>query len=283
MTTGSRIEKDTQEFMMNRFFHTRRRIMQMGGKVLFLPFAYSSLPLISVKEFREKSMDQKSDIEAIGQLLKSKESHCWLFTGDSITQGAKHTHGYRSYPEIFQERIRWEMGRTQDVIVNTGISGQTTVQVLDDFERRVARFMPSVVFIMLGTNDCAGERIKKDLFRQNLLTTISKIRTLKAIPVLQTPNIILSAYAPERKSLPDYISEIREIANQKALILIDHHQHWNDSLSNSMTDVYKLWLNDPLHPNQYGHQQMARLIFKELKMFDARASTCGAPNYEGIH
>lgn len=51
MTTGSRIEKDTQEFMMNKFFHTRRRIMQMGGKVLFLPFAYSSLPLISVKEF----------------------------------------------------------------------------------------------------------------------------------------------------------------------------------------------------------------------------------------
>lgn len=54
----------------------------------------------------EFSADDKVQIKSI---LEGKESANWVFTGNSITQGAKHTHGMRAYPEIFSERIRWEM------------------------------------------------------------------------------------------------------------------------------------------------------------------------------
>ena len=46
-----------------------------------------------------------------------------MFTGDSITHGALHTMGWRSYPEHFAERVRWELGRMRDIVINTGISG----------------------------------------------------------------------------------------------------------------------------------------------------------------
>ena len=51
------------------------------------------------------------DLRVLTTLLADKKQPItWLFTGDSITHVAKHTGGYRSYPELFSERIRWELG-----------------------------------------------------------------------------------------------------------------------------------------------------------------------------
>src|SRR5581483_4932046 len=92
---------------------------------------------------------KKSDpFAAIKAVLKRKEPAIWLFTGDSITHGALHTLGWRSYPEHFAERVRWEMRRMRDVVINTGISGDTTNGLLADFEWRVLQFKPTVVSIM---------------------------------------------------------------------------------------------------------------------------------------
>ena len=51
----------------------------------------------------------------------------WLFTGDSITQGAAHIGEARSYPQLFEEWIRYQMGRSHDFVVNTAISGQPAI------------------------------------------------------------------------------------------------------------------------------------------------------------
>ncbi|MBR9777574.1 MAG: SGNH/GDSL hydrolase family protein, partial [Cytophagales bacterium] len=108
----------------------------------------------SPKLYRKKAVSAfthsgKNDKEKIALLLKGKTSLIWVFTGDSITHGAKHTHGYRSYPEIFSERIRWELGRVRDLVINTGISGNTSRNILDDFEWRVKQFKPNVGSIMI--------------------------------------------------------------------------------------------------------------------------------------
>src|SRR6266571_3512165 len=107
---------------------------------------------------RFESITNAADDLAVIQARVADQSApiTWVFTGDSITHGASHTHGERSYPEHFAERVRWEMGRRRDVVVNTGISGDTADGILKDFEHRVARFKPDVVSIMIGMNDCAG-------------------------------------------------------------------------------------------------------------------------------
>src|SRR5437763_63070 len=82
----------------------------------------------------------------------------WLFNGDSITHGALHTFGWRDYVELFHERLRFELARGMDVVINTAISGDSTRGLLETFDWRVAQFRPDVVFLMIGMNDCSTSR-----------------------------------------------------------------------------------------------------------------------------
>jgi acyl-CoA thioesterase I len=225
------------------------------------------------------------DIERIAALLKKKDPLIWLFTGDSITHGAKHTGGYRSYPEIFGERIRWEMGRVRDIVINTGISGNTAQSIIHDFDWRVKQFRPSVVSLMIGTNDCAeSKNISREVFRQNLVILLTMIRDLGSVPVLHTPNVIIQAKAPERARLPEYVDVIRDIAGKLQLILVDNYGYWQNAIKEmGEKNLFGKWLNDPLHPNGAGHSEIARLMFRELSIFDPQAATCGGPYYEGEH
>ena len=58
------------------------------------------------------------DKRQVTSIIEGKEPVNWVFCGNSITQGAKHTHGMRGYPEIFSERIRWELQRPYDFITD---------------------------------------------------------------------------------------------------------------------------------------------------------------------
>ena len=77
------------------------------------------------------------DLDYISKKLKSDFPATWVFTGDSITHGASHTNGFRSYPEHFAERVRYELERFQDIIINTGISGDTADKILESFDWRM--------------------------------------------------------------------------------------------------------------------------------------------------
>jgi acyl-CoA thioesterase I len=225
------------------------------------------------------------DLEHIAGFLKEKDPLIWLFTGDSITQGAKHTQGYRSYPEIFGERMRWELGRTRDIVINTGISGNTTRVILDDFDWRVRQFKPSVVSLMIGTNDCAETRnISPEVFGNNLDYLLNLIRDINSVPVFHTPNVIIREKAPERARLDEYVKVMRNIAEQKQVILVDNYAWWQNEIENfGEAAVFRKWLNDPLHPNGAGHAEIARLMFRKLSIYDPESPTCGGPYYEGEH
>src|SRR5690606_38247665 len=94
------------------------------------------------------------DFEKLTKLLKDSQPVTWVFTGDSITQGAHHTYNGRCYPEIISERMRWELRRIFDIMINSGVNGTNTKYLLDNFDWYVTRFQPSVVSVMYGINDC---------------------------------------------------------------------------------------------------------------------------------
>ena len=230
------------------------------------------------------SVPDASDLDRIRELLKQKAPVKWLFTGDSITAGVGHTHGYRSYPEIFGERIRMGLQHKRDIVINTGVSGDTSQDILDDFDWRITQFKPAVVSLMIGTNDCAKKEMSTEIFEANLNTLLIKIRKLGAIAILQTPNMIIVEKAPERTNLFDYIAVIQNIAKKGKLILVDNWTYWRETLQiDPEVNVFKNWLNDPLHPNGTGHSEIARLMFKELSIFDPADPTCGGKYYEGEH
>lgn len=210
-------------------------------------------------------------MKRISQLLQSSEPIKWLFYGDSITHGAFHTFGSRDYAEHFDERVRFELGRYNDVIINTAISGNTTRELLDGFDWRVRQFSPHVVFIMIGMNDCCETRqLSPEEFRSNLQKICSQLGEINALPVLQTTCPILPGTTPDREPyFAEYMQIVRNTAQENNLPLIDHHQYWKNH-----SDKLYYWMSNPFHPNASGHLVFAHTLFRELGIFDANSNVC---------
>lgn len=261
---------------------TRRAFFQKTFLYIPLPIAISTLltsctaSKIGVKaEGIKLQKTGDTDFQALQKLLATKKPLKWVFSGDSITQGAKHTNGFRSYSEVFSERVRWEMGRGRDFIINTAISGHTSQDILNDFDWRIGQFNPQVVSIMIGTNDANNQKVPLTVFEENLTQLIARSRKLGAIPILQTPNIIMENKAPERVKLSEYVKVICKVSEEHNVILIDNWHYWKKVMeTDSNNEVYTKWLKDPLHPSGYGHIELARLVFKTLSIFDAKSFTC---------
>jgi len=214
-----------------------------------------------------------SDLQKVKARLAGREPITWVFTGDSITHGALHTLGWRSYPEHFAERVRWEMRRMRDVVINTGISGDTIPGVSADLDWRVLQFKPAVVSLMFGMNDCGKGRDNREAFRTGLVALVERVQAGGAIPILNTPNTVYVAKSAGREDLPAYADIVREYALANNLILVDHWKHWEAAKPDQETLLP--WIEDQsIHPGVYGHREFAKEIFRVLGIYDDASPTC---------
>jgi lysophospholipase L1-like esterase len=209
--------------------------------------------------------------ETLRQLLASPEPVKWVFTGDSITHGALHTFGWRDYVELFAERVRFELGRGMDLVINTAISGHTTRELLAGFDWRIGHLRPHAVFVMIGMNDCSADRgIGLQEFGANLEQLAHRIRRLPAIPVLQTTCPILPGQSPERTPhFPAYMDAVRSTAAALGLPLIDHERFWRERAGSHF-----YWMSDPFHPNECGHRAFAMCLYEVLGIYDPASHAC---------
>ncbi len=211
-------------------------------------------------------------MERVKKLLKGEKPLTWVFYGDSITHGAVHTFGWRDYTELFAERVRYELGRTMDIIIDSAISGDNTRGLIESFDWRVGRFNPDIVFVMIGMNDCSENNpIGLDEFAGNLERLADMITKAGAISIMQTTCPIIPHHAPDREPyFPSYMDAIRKVSADKNLPLIDHTKYWQE---NSEKLFY--WMSNAFHPNEMGHRAFAKLIFQSLDIWDVENSyTC---------
>jgi lysophospholipase L1-like esterase len=209
----------------------------------------------------------------VARRLSEAASTTWVFTGDSITHGALYTEGWRSYPEHFAERVRWELRRFQDVVINTGVIGEGSARLLANLDARVLRFRPDVALVMIGMNNAVSGIAGRPQFRDNLYEIVGRIREAETIPVLQTPNTIFEPNARRWSDLPAYVDIIREVARETSSALVDHWQHWREAKPDPAQVLD--WLQDQsIHPNVYGHRALARHLCRALGIFDPASLTC---------
>lgn len=215
-------------------------------------------------------------LEGIWQLLDGVQPVTWVFTGDGVTHGARHTSGARCFPELFAERIRWELRRLLDVVINTGVEGAKCNNLQSDLEWRVTRFEPDVVFVTMGLHDSiAGARGALE-FRRHLAEVVDELEADGAIVVLNTPNPVLPQEDERFAHLPQYVEQIRSISDELQIPLVDHWAHWERVCPGDA--ALAQWLGrDGIHPNGQGHRQMARLVLHRLGLFDRQSPTCHVP------
>ncbi len=251
------------------------KILIMMMALLFAPCQMASAqqndkygPVEDVLKYNQSLPDFKTLHQLAGD--KSKPI-IWVITGDSITHGAMHTHGWRSYPEHWMERVKWEMRRLDDIVIDSGISGEITTGLLKQFDWRIGQFKPSVVSINLGVNDCTKMgKAQIGAYKKNLEELVSKVRKLKAIPILQVPNTLATGQGAQ--ILPEFSRVIREVAVKNKVLLVDHEYHWKKYVTDET--VRKAWMNDAVHPNGKGHMEMFKKMAADLGFFDQNSPAC---------
>lgn len=206
-----------------------------------------------------------ADLDRMRELVASDQPLTWVFTGDSITHGLVHTRGARNYVDHLHELIRGDLGRVQDTVINTAITGWRADLILGEFARRVADWHPDVVSLMIGTNDCTttwlDPVIEPDAFESSIAEFVRRVRDIGAIPALQTPPVVDLLHAPDRHRIGEFAQRIRDVAAHDAVILVDQHARFADfSTGTGPGNEGMPWglLDDAFHPNAAGHALLAR-------------------------
>ena len=188
--------------------------------------------------------------------------------------GARHTHGWRDYTQLFAERVRCDLRRHRDLILNAAVDGSTSLDCLADLDRVLGAYRPDVAMLMIGTNDSAMDRrISPERCKNALRAIVAKLREVGAHVVLQTPNPIISSLAsPYRRKFGAMVRTIRETAVLEKLPLIDHFMNWERLFRGSSAPSATHYMCDGIHPNAFGHALLAHHLFGSLGICDAGAS-----------
>jgi len=203
------------------------------------------------------------DFQLVKDVLAGKKPAVWVFAGDGVTLGARHTGGQRNYCEHFAEEIRFGLGRPLDVVINTSSHGETSRSLLEDLEWRALRFQPAVVSVMIGLNDAAAGSEGRVEFRKNLEHIIACLRAEQAIPLLHTPPRIDLDRAAAHGDLRAYVRIVRDVSCELDVPCVDHWAFWKEVAT--IEPVGKNWLaGDGLNPTAAGHRAMADLLFRSL-------------------
>lgn len=212
-----------------------------------------------------------TDAAGLRSLLTADAPLTWVMTGDSITHGLIHTRGARNYVDHLHELIRGDLGRVQDAVINTAVTGWRIPLILDDFERRVETWRPDVVSLMIGTNDCSTTWVEPVIsptaFGTDVASFAARVRALGAIPILQTPPAVNLLHAPDRARIGEFAQAIREVAERDGVVLVDQHAVFTSfSVGTGPGNEQMPWglLDDAFHPNAAGHAAIALELARVL-------------------
>lgn len=210
-------------------------------------------------EYPQKAIRDAADL--------SKESLTWLFMGDSITHAAAHTHGYDGIAQIFEKYLKEDLGRTNDIVINTGVSGATTLRTLENIEQRMTKYKPDIVSLMIGTND--SRELQTADYRANLKEIIDHIKEVNpdALIILRSPTPATGWNGTDKYPGENgYVAAMKSLADEDENILfIDQYTEWNQecvaypyfySAGYYYGDGY-------LHPGAAGQLKMAQQFIRE--------------------
>jgi lysophospholipase L1-like esterase len=184
-------------------------------------------------------------------LRTRKEPARVVFMGDSITENW----------------VLADPGFFEGGVVNRGIGGQTTPQMLVRFRADVIALKPQAVHIMAGTNDVAGntgpttaQDVKNNIISMVELAKANGIRViLGSVPPAATFN-----WRPQLDPVPQIKALnawLREYAGQNRIEYIDYYT----ALAGGSGELKAGLGNDGVHPNRDGYRIMRKLVEEKIR------------------
>ena len=196
------------------------------------------------------SVINKSKLESI----KEQDENI-VFYGDSITEG----YNVKEFYDEFR-------------VVNSGISGNTTEDLINRIDRDLYNYNPSTVIIQIGTNDIRASIKDEDIIK-NLKNIIKGIRKNR-----KNASILIESIYPINREMdeeywkdvnPDYNNkhitklnkEIKELCKKEHIKYIDIYSKLLDDNKN-LKEVYS---KEGLHLTDLGYYKVTKIIKEYLK------------------
>jgi lysophospholipase L1-like esterase len=169
-----------------------------------------------------------------------------LALGDSLTAAHGVAPG-EAWPALLATRTGW-------IVVNAGVSGDTSAGALQRLPALLEENTPTLVLMTLGGNDML-RRLPQGETTANLgrMLTLVKASGAKAV-LLATPKPSVAGVVFNSLSPAEFY---RQVAKDHQVPLIE------DALADVLSDP-KL-KSDQLHPNAAGHSLLAKKLFDALK------------------
>lgn len=181
--------------------------------------------------------------------------------GDSVTGIYYHTGGLRAYPEMIGVGMKLLDPQSKVTVVNSGISGHSTANGLERFQKDVLDHKPDLVTVMFGLNDIV--RVPQPDFEANLKTFIEKNREIGAETLLCTPNGIYPTPGRPVEKLEEYNQAMKAVAEANGAGFCDVYAAYQAVKAKNELD-FRLLCSDPFHPNMDGHKLNAETIIQSI-------------------
>jgi lysophospholipase L1-like esterase len=208
------------------------------------------------KQAQDRLLNDFGDLahyaKANEELLPGSNECRIVFMGDSITEGWSKVDA-----PFFQDHR----------LINRGISGQTTPQMLVRFRQDVVALKPAMVHIMGGTNDVAGNTGKMEpQATENNIASMVDIAQASGIAVLLA-SIPPAAEFPWRRGLEPggkiaaLNAWLRDFARAKHVYYVDYYSPLTDGKLGMKADTSA----DGVHPNALGYRLMDPLTLEAIQ------------------
>ncbi|MCR1809500.1 SGNH/GDSL hydrolase family protein, partial [Haploplasma modicum] len=200
-----------------------------------------------------------------------KKNDTIIFYGDSITSSGKTNpegsltwdglgSGYvnmiNSYYLLYEPELNLR-------IINQGISGNRTEDLIKRLDSDVLAYNPNYVFIMIGVNDAwrmfdcpqiPHFQISNEKYQNNLIFLINKIKKSGSNVILMSPFYLETNLSnPLRNKIDQYIAIMEKIADENSLLFINLQKSFDELLEK--VSVFSL-SGDRIHLNMAGNMYL---------------------------
>lgn len=211
------------------------------------------------------------DLTAYRRYVQQIEVNDWGFLCRYAQENRDLAAGQRPRVVLFGDSIteNWKArdpALFSDGIVDRGISGQTTPQMLLRFYQDVIALRPRVVHIMAGTNDIAGNTgpTSDAQFRDNIRAMVD-LAHVHGITVMlaSIPPAAVFSWRPELRPaarIRAWNDWLRSYAKSEQLIFVDYYP----ALADAAGAMRPAFTTDGAHPTRAGYQPMDVLFRRGL-------------------
>ena|GEM_PF-180990 len=176
--------------------------------------------------------------------------------GDSITAGFAVRRGF---PSFWKEMLQKKYAEARIEMINSGVSGDTTMDGLARLDWSVLSYEPDLVTINFGINDCAlGLGLEE--FEMNFVEMVRRIRSGPGSEILLLSSQPLET-PPYDHLVMDYYQAIGRVAREMDVGFVDVYEAWMERVRQG-TPLGSLILSGLDHPNETGYKIIAEELMK---------------------